>query len=110
MKTMYVPKAALSVDPAIQRMREMLTSSDDLVVDRDGTISRACNRPVDNAGIKDKTVPKAVLSAASVQDLINEMRNERPEGEEAPEQTQPAEDEPPLTAPKNTIVPKGILS
>ena len=44
MKKMYVPFTRVSVDPEIQRMRDMLTSGENLVIDDDGS----CQVDLDN--------------------------------------------------------------
>ena len=61
-KKSIVPKAIVSVDPEIQRMRELLTSGREAVIDSDGTISAVHEIKTDNAAPKAKTVPKAVVS------------------------------------------------
>ena len=61
-KKSIVPKAIVSVDPEIQRMRELLTSGREAVIDSDGTISAVGELKSDEAP-KAKTVPKAVVSA-----------------------------------------------
>ncbi len=112
-KTMYVPFTSVSVDPEIQRMRDMLTSGEDLVIDSDGTIGRASESSHDDMGgsTKAKTVPKAIVSVpeqggTSVQDLINEMRGEYNEASEDPEQ----ESMDSYNQVKTSVVPKGIVS
>lgn len=112
-KTMYVPFTSVSVDPEIQRMRDMLTSGENLVIDDDGTIGRAGDPQFEDtgSGTKAKTAPKAIVSVpengGSVQDLINEMRGETDMNEER--NTEEDVDENP--APKKTgVVPKGIVS
>jgi hypothetical protein len=112
-KTMYVPFTSVSVDPEIQRMRDMLTSGENLVIDDDGTIGRAGDPQFEDtgSGTKAKTVPKAIVSApengGSVQDLINEMRGDADKNEEHEAEADVAES----PAPKKTgVVPKGIVS
>lgn len=107
-KTMYVPFTSVSVDSEIQRMRDMLTSGENLVIDDDGTIGRAGDPQFEDtgSGTKAKTVPKAIVSVpengGSVQDLINEMRGDAAKTEEH---------EAEIPAPKKTgVVPKGIVS
>lgn len=113
MKKIYVPFTSVSVDPEIQRMRDMLTSGENLVIDDDGTIGRAGDPQFEDVGngTKAKTVPKAIVSVpesgGSVRDLINEMRGEdefvaATEDDVAP-QTQD-------TPKKTSVVPKGIVS
>ena len=110
-KTMYVPFTSVSVDPEIQRMRDMLISGEDLVIDSDGTIGRASESVRDEMGGKAKTVPKAIVSVpekggTSVQELINEMRGEANEDDAAPEMDT-------MDSPKKgktSVVPKGVLS
>lgn len=81
-KEKNVPFTSVSVDPEIQRMRDMLTSGENLVIDDDGTIGRAGDPQFEDVGngTKAKTVPKAIVSVlesgGSVRDLINEMRGE----------------------------------
>lgn len=60
----HVPFTSVSVDPEIQRMREMLTSGENLVIDDDGTIGRAGDPQFEDMGngTKAKTVPKAIVS------------------------------------------------
>lgn len=61
-KKSVIPKAIVSVDPEIQRMRELLTSGREAVIDSDGTISAVDEVRSDNAAPKAKTVPKAIVS------------------------------------------------
>lgn len=109
MKKIYVPFTSVSVDPEIQRMRDMLTSGENLVIDDDGTIGRAGDPQFEAAGngTKAKTVPKAIVSVwekgGSVCDLINEIR-----GEDTEENS--AEPEVVNNTKKPGAVPKSILS
>lgn len=115
MKKMYVPFTSVSVDPEIQRMREMLTSGENLVIDDDGTIGRAGDPQFEDAGngTKAKTVPKAIVSipenGGSVRDLINEIRGEDAE-EDGTEPEADAEHEEATNPKKPGAVPKSILS
>ena len=115
MKKMYVPFTSVSVDPEIQRMRDMLTSGENLVIDDDGTIGRAGDPPFEDAGngTKAKTVPKAIVSipenGGSVRDLINEIRGEDA-GEDGAEPEVAAEHEEAANPKKPGAVPKSILS
>lgn len=112
-KTNYVPFTSVSVDPEIQRMRDMLTSGENLMIDDDGTIGRA-DEPQFNEnknGTKAKTVPKAIVSFPksndSVQSLIDEMRGET----DTPEEPEEKEDTSNDIKPKKTgVVPKSIVS
>lgn len=56
-----VPKGILSVDPEIQRMRDLLTSGREAFIDSDGTISAVGDVDTSSA-TKAKTVPKAIVS------------------------------------------------
>lgn len=115
----HVPFTSVSVDPEIQRMREMLTSGENLVIDDDGTIGRAGDPQFEDVGngTKTKTVPKAIVSVpesgGSVRDLINEMRGEDGIGSED-EFVAATEDDIALqtqnTPKKTSVVPKGIVS
>lgn len=115
MKKMYVPSTSVSVDPEIERMRDMLTSGETLVIYKDGTLGRAGDPQFEDAGngTKAKTVPKAIVSisknGSSVRELINEIR-----GEDADEdRTEPeavTEHEENRIPRKPSAVPKGILS
>ena len=111
MKAKYVPITRVSVDPEIQRMRDMLTSTDDLVIDADGTISRAGSVQESNPDTKAKTVPKAIVSVPdsgrSVQDLIKEMRGEEESTENSEVEDVASEN---ISTGKTSIVPKGIVS
>ncbi len=113
MKKIIVPFTSVSADPEIQRMRDMLTSGENLVIDDDGTIGRAGDPRFENSvnGTKAKTVPKAIVSASengsSVRDLINEMRGE---AEEADESDATGETHEKASPKKTGIVPKGIVS
>ena len=115
MKKMYVPFTSVSVDPEIQRMRDMLTSGENLVIDDDGTIGRAGDPQFEDAGngTKAKTVPKAIVSipenGGSVRDLINEIRGEDAE-EDGAEPKAAAEHEEATNQKKPSAVPKSILS
>ena len=115
MKKMYVPFTSVSVDPEIQRMRDMLTSGENLVIDDDGTIGRAGDPQFEDAGngTKAKTVPKAIVSipenGGSVRDLINEIRGEDAE-EDGAEPEAAAEHEEAANPKKPGAVPKSILS
>lgn len=115
MKKMYVPFTSVSVDPEIQRMRDMLTSGENLVIDDDGTIGRAGDPQFEDAGngTKAKTVPKAIVSipenGGSVRDLINEIRGEDAEKDGA-ESEAAAEHEEATSPKKPGAVPKSILS
>lgn len=119
MKKIYVPLTSVSVDPEIQRMREMLTSGDNLVIDDDGTIGKAGDSQFEDAsnGTKAKTVPKAIVSVPengrSVSDLINDMRNGDGTGSANDVATEPentAESTVQEVSKKPGAVPKGILS
>ena len=106
-KAVRVPYTVVAIDPEIQRMREMLTSGEDLEIDTDGTISKAGTAAKKQDGKKAKTVPKAIVSAersSSVQDILNEMRGDyTPHEEDLHVEGDPK--------PKKTsIVPKGIVS
>ncbi len=109
MKKMNVPFTSVSVDQEIQRMREMLTSGEALVIDDDGTIGRAGDPQLENVGngMKAKTVPKAIVSVSeddrSVRDLINDIRH----GDAEEDGAEHEEAENPK---KPGTVPKGILS
>ena len=115
MKKIYVPITSVSVDPEIQRMRDMLTSDEPLVIDDDGTIGRAGDPQFEDAGngTKAKTVPKAIVSVpengGSVRDLINEIRGEDAE-EDSTEPEAAAELEEDRLPKKPSAVPKSILS
>ena len=115
MKKMYVPFTSVSVDPEIQRMRDMLTSGENLVIDDDGTIGRAGDPQFEDVGngTKAKTVPKAIVSipenGGSVRDLINEIRGEDAE-EDGAEPEVAAEHEEATNPKKPGAVPKSILS
>ena len=115
MKKMYVPFTSVSVDPEIQRMRDMLTSGENLVIDDDGTIGRAGDPQFEDAGngTKAKTVPKAIVSipenGGSVRDLINEIRGEDAE-EDGTEPEAATEHEEAASPKKPGAVPKSILS
>ena len=115
MKKMYVPFTSVSVDLEIQRMRDMLTSGENLVIDDDGTIGRAGDPQFEDAGngTKAKTVPKAIVSipenGGSVRDLINEIRGEDAE-EDGAEPEAAAEHEKASNPKKPGAVPKSILS
>lgn len=119
MKKINVPFTSVSVDPEIQRMRDMLTSGDNLVIDDDGTIGRAGDPQFENTAnrTKAKTVPKAIVSVpesgGSVRDLINEMRGEDGAGSEDEYIVAPEDDVAPQTQDtlkKTSVVPKGIVS
>ena len=119
MKKINVPFTSVSVDPEIQRMRDMLTSGDNLVIDDDGTIGRAGDPQFENTanGTKAKTVPKAIVSVpesgGSVRDLINEMRGEDGTGSEDEYIVATEDDVAPQTQDtlkKTSVVPKGIVS
>ena len=115
MKKMYVPFTSVSVDPEIQRMRDMLTLGENLVIDDDGTIGRAGDPQFEDvgSGTKAKTVPKAIVSipenGGSVRDLINEIRGEDAE-EDGVESEVAAEHEEAASPKKPGAVPKSILS
>ena len=72
-----IPKAIVSVDPEIQKMRELLSSGREAVIDSDGTISEAGDDR-QTSTTKAKTVPKAIVSIETdnrnVQSIIDEMR------------------------------------
>lgn len=110
MKAMYVPFTKVSIDSEIQRMRDMFTSSEDLEIDTDGTISRLGSTKDTAAEPKAKTVPKTIVSVSdegrSVQDLIKEMRGED-ETFNNPRNDNVLEGD---SENKTTIVPKGIVS
>ena len=112
-KTTYVPFTRVSADPEIQRMRDMITSGENLVIDDDGTIGRAGDPQFDDigSGTKAKTVPKGIVSVlesgGSVQDLINEMRGDADKSEEHEAEEKVTEN--PATK-KTGVVPKGIVS
>lgn len=61
-----VPKAIVSVDPEIQRMREILSSGREAVIDSDGTISDAHDSN-STSTTKAKTVPKAIVSTGETE-------------------------------------------
>jgi len=119
MKKIYVPFTSVSVDPEIQRMRDMLTSGENLVIDDDGTIGRVGDPQFEDTakGTKAKTVPKTIgsvqESGRSVRDLINEMRNGDSAGSvddfdaETEDAADPTVQE---TSKKPRAVPKSILS
>ena len=115
MKKMYVPFTSVSVDPEIARMRDMFTSGENLVIDEDGTIGRAGDPKFEDGGngTKAKTVPKAIVSVpengGSVRDLINEIRSEDAE-EDGAEPEVAAEHEEATNQKKPVAVPKSILS
>lgn len=114
MKKMYVPSTSVSVDQEIQRMRDMLTSGEPLVIYGDGTMGRAGDSQFEDADneTKPKTVPKAIVSIpenGSVRDLINEIRGEDADANsKEPEAT--AEHEEDRIPKKPSAVPKSILS
>ena len=119
MKKMKVPFTSVSVDPEIQRMREMLTSGENLVIDDDGTIGRAGDPQFENTGngTKAKTVPKAIVSmpenSGSISDLINSMRESESSGdveENASESKLVPDSQEQKNAKKSGAVPKSILS
>ena len=107
-----VPFTSVSVDPEIQRMRDMLTSGDNLVIDDDGTIGRAGDPQFEDTvnGTKAKTVPKTIVSVLennrSVRDLINDMRNGDDTGSADDVVEYPIQE----TFKKPGAVPKSILS
>lgn len=128
-KKMYVPFTSVSVDPEIQRMRDMLTSGENLVIDDDGTIGRAGDPQFEDAGsgTKAKTVPKAIvsvpenggsvrdlksiLSTRSVSDLINEMRGgEDSESEEEDNDDIESYIDEPQASANPKLVPKTVVS
>ncbi len=115
----HVPFTSVSVDPEIQRMRELLTSGDDIVMGSDGTIGRFGDPQFEDigSGTKAKTVPKAIVSVSercgSVRDLINEIRNEDGTGsvdDVASESEEAADSSVKDTFKKSGTVPKSILS
>ena len=115
MKKIYVPFTSVSVDPELQRMRDMLTSGENLVIDDDGTIGRAGDPKFEDTGngTKAKTVPKTIVSvpenSSSVRDLINEIRGEYAE-EDSVEPEVTSEHEKDNNAKKPGAVAKSILS
>lgn len=120
MKKIYVPFTSVStVESEIERMRAMLTSREDLVIDDDGTIGRANDPEFIDEGstAKAKTVPKAIVSVlengGSIRDLINEMRGEDvSSGDAAASKDSEIETELQTqdTPKKTSVVPKGIVS
>ena len=119
MKKKNVPFTSVSVDPEIQRMRDMLTSGENLVIDDDGTIGRAGDPQFEDVsnGTKAKTVPKAIVSipenGSSVRDLINEMRGEEGTSHKDEFSVATEDDVRPQaqdTSKKTSVVPKGIVS
>lgn len=120
MKKINVPFTSVStVESEIERMRAMLTSGEDLVIDDDGTIGRANDQEFIDEGntAKAKTVPKAIVSVPengrSIRDLINEMRGENASGGDDEVSTDfEIETEPQTqdTPKKTSVVPKGIVS
>ncbi len=56
-----IPKAIVSVDPEIQKMRELLSSGREAVIDSDGTISDAGDDK-QTSTTKAKTVPNTIVS------------------------------------------------
>lgn len=110
-----VPKAIVSVDPEIQRMRELLSSGREAVIDSDGTISET-GEDKQTSTTKAKTVPKAIVSAEtdnrSVQSIIDEMRGVTGESgkntnvSDSAERDNKAEENPK----KKGLVPQAIVS
>lgn len=110
-----VPKAIVSVDPEIQRMRELLSSGREALIDSDGTISEA-REDKQISTTKAKTVPKAIVSAEtdnrSVQSIINEMRGVTGESRENADDSlsESRENKPEESPKKKGLVPQGIVS
>ncbi len=81
-KTNIIPKAIVGSDSEIQRMRELLTSGQDVIVGPDGTLrssNKASHRWI-GEDRKAKTVPPTIVSGidqtdTNVSNLINQMRN-----------------------------------
>lgn len=115
-----VPFTSVStVESEIERMRAMLTSGEELVIDDDGTIGRPTDPEFSNTGnaSKAKTVPKAIVSipenGGSIRDLINEMRGEDTfsnAGENYTETETDVANKTNDTTKKTSVVPKGIVS
>lgn len=111
-KTSVVPKGIVSTDPEIERMRNILDSEDGGIIFPDGTIHSATDYPSSNtADGKPKTVPKAIVSlpntdGTSVQDLLNEMREDTSSENSTDTPDAIMEDKPE----KTNIVPKAIVS
>lgn len=110
MKKKNVPYTSVSIDPEIQRMRDMLTSGEDLVIDDDGTIGMLNDPGLSDSGntTKAKTVPGTVVSTSeSIRDLLNEIRYE--DGDDT--ETETIADHEEVKNPKRLgAVPEGILS
>lgn len=105
-----IPKAIVSVDPEIQRMRELLSSGREAVIDSDGTISEV-GEDKQTTTTKAKTVPKTIVSAGtndkSVQSIIDEMRGKAGESNVNSDSSQSKSEEVPK---KKGVVPQGIVS
>lgn len=110
-----IPKAIVSVDPEIQKMRELLSSGREAVIDSDGTISEAGDDR-QTSTTKAKTVPKAIVSIETdnrnVQSIIDEMRgcandsNKSPDSLDSTSKGRKTEEFPK----KKGLVPQGTVS
>lgn len=110
-----IPKAIVSVDPEIQKMRELLSSGREAVIDSDGTISEAGDDR-QTSTTKAKTVPKAIVSIEidnrNVQSIIDEMRgcandsNKSPDSLDSTSKGRKTEEFPK----KKGLVPQGTVS
>ena len=119
MKKINVPFTRVSIDPEIQKMRDLFESGDNLVINADGTIGRAGDLQFEDTtnGTKAKTVPKAIVSVSenggSVRNLINEMKGEADAdcADDVTVETEvvvgPSVQETPK---KKSVIPKSILS
>ena len=82
-KKAVIPKAVVSADSELDRIRELLSSGNEIEINPDGTLVAAgtnnkssAAKQKSSASTKAKTIPKAVVSADTVGDLINQMRGE----------------------------------
>ena len=110
-----IPKAIVSVDPEIQKMRDLLSSGREAVIDSDGTISEAGDDR-QTSTTKAKTVPKAIVSIETdnrnVQSIIDEMRgcandsNKSPDSLDSTSKGRKTEEFPK----KKGLVPQGTVS
>ena len=118
-KKSVIPKAVVSADSELDRIRELLSSGNEIEINPDGTLvaagtndkSSAAKEKSSSASTKAKTIPKAVVSADTVGDLINQMRGEG--GQQQDDQTHADEavaNDASNQPEKKSVIPKAVVS
>ena len=117
-KKSVIPKAVVSAESELDRIRELLSSGNEIEINPDGTLVAAgtnnkssAAKEKSSASAKAKTIPKAVVSADTVGDLINQMRGEGAQRQDDQEHAGEAVANDASNQPeKKSVIPKAVVS